>query len=214
MFSSPVSCEITPTIPAAESSDAIRPRRYAPVVPEELALPEELIGERQIADRVDELAAEINRDYSDSDELILIGILKGSFIFLADLARRLEVRHRVEFIAVTSYGESESQVHSGAVRMLMDVRLDIRDRDVLVVEDIVDSGQTVDYLMRVLTAREPASLRACTLLRKPDRLEVPVEVAYLGFDIPDVWVVGYGLDWAERYRTLPYIGVIEPGDHG
>jgi hypoxanthine phosphoribosyltransferase len=94
--------------------------------------------------------------------------------------------------------------------MLMDVRHDIQGRDVLVIEDIVDSGQTVEYLMRVLAAREPRTLRACTLLRKPDRLEVDVEVSYLGFDIPDVWVVGYGLDWAERYRTLPYIGKIEP----
>jgi hypoxanthine phosphoribosyltransferase len=172
-------------------------------------VPETLITEDQIAARVGELAAEIDADYADTDELILIGVLKGSFIFLADLARRLEVNHRVEFIAVSSYGDSESTVHTGAVRLLMDVRLDIRDRDVLVVEDIVDSGNTVEYLMRVLAARAPKSLRACTLLRKPDRLQVEVEVSYLGFDIPDVWVVGYGLDWAERYRTLPYIGRIE-----
>ncbi len=173
-------------------------------------MPEALITEEQIAARVAEIAAEIDRDYADTDELILIGVLKGSFIFLADLARHLKVNHRIEFIAVSSYGDSESTVHSGAVRLLMDVRLDITDRDVLVVEDIVDSGHTVEYLIRVLGARGPRSLRACTLLRKPDRLEVDVAVSYLGFDIPDVWVVGYGLDWAERYRTLPYIAQIEP----
>lgn len=173
-------------------------------------MPATLITEAEIESRVTELAAEIDRDYAETDELVLIGVLKGSFIFLADLARRLSVRHRVEFIAVSSYGDSEDTVHSGAVRLLMDVRLDIRERDVLVVEDIVDSGNTVEYLMRVLEARGPRSLKACTLLRKPDRLEVDVEVSYLGFDIPDVWVVGYGLDWAERYRTLPYIGTIDP----
>jgi hypoxanthine phosphoribosyltransferase len=173
-------------------------------------MPTTLISEEQISLRVGELAAEIDRDYTSTDELILIGVLKGSFIFLADLARRLDVDHRVEFIAVSSYGDSESTEHSGAVRLIMDVRHDITDRDVLVVEDIVDSGQTLEYLMRVLQAHGPRSLRACTLLRKPDRLQVDVEVSYLGFDIPDVWVVGYGLDWAERYRTLPYIGEIEP----
>lgn len=172
-------------------------------------MPEVLITEEAIAARVAELAEEIDRDYESTEELIMIGVLKGSFIFLADLARRMKVKHRVEFIAVSSYGESEDTVHSGAVRLLMDVRLDIRNRDVLVVEDIVDSGNTIEYLMRVLNARGPRSLAACTLLRKPDRLEVDVAVTYLGFDIPDVWVVGYGLDWAERYRTLPYIGRID-----
>jgi len=173
-------------------------------------VPQTLIAAETIASRVTELAAEIDADYADTEELILIGVLKGSFIFLADLARQLTVPHRIEFIAVSSYGESESTAPSGAVRLLMDVRHDISGRDVLVVEDIVDSGITVEYLLRLLAARAPSSLRACTLLRKPDRLAVDVEVAYLGFDIPDVWVVGYGLDWAERYRTLPYIGQIEP----
>lgn len=171
---------------------------------------EPLISEEDIAVRVAELAAEIDGDYAGTEELILVGVLKGSFIFLADLARRLTVTRRVEFIAVSSYGESEETEHRGAVRLLMDVRHDIQDRDVLVVEDIVDSGRTLEYLMRVLAARGPRTLHACTLLRKPDRLEVDVTVSYLGFDIPDVWVVGYGLDWAERYRTLPYIGRIEP----
>jgi len=169
-----------------------------------------LITAETIETRVKELAADIDADYAETEELILVGVLKGSFIFLADLARSLEVRHRVEFIAVTSYGSAESTAPTGAVRLLMDVRHDIADRDVLVVEDIVDSGQTLEYLLRLLEARGPRTLRACTLLRKPERLQVDVTVDYLGFDIPDVWVVGYGLDWAERYRTLPYIAEIEP----
>ncbi len=174
-------------------------------------MPDVLITENEIEARVVELAREIDDDYATSDELILVGVLKGSFIFLADLARRLKVTHRVEFIAVSSYGESEDTTHSGAVRLLMDVRLDVSGKDVLIVEDIVDSGTTLEYLYRVLKARAPRSLKTATLLRKPDRLQVEVEVNYLGFDIPDVWVVGYGLDWAERYRTLPYIGKIDPG---
>lgn len=168
-----------------------------------------LITQAAIAERVDELAATISEDYADADELVLLGVLKGSFIFLSDLARRLTIPHRVEFIAVTSYGEDE-RTEPGAVRLLMDVRHDIGGQQVLVVEDIVDTGHTLAYLIKLLNARGPASLRTCTLLRKPDRSQVDVEVDYLGFDIPDVWVVGYGLDFAERYRTLPSICVIAP----
>jgi len=170
-----------------------------------------LITEEDIANRADRLAATISSDYADKGDLVLIGVLKGSFIFLADLARRLTIPHRIEFIAVTSYGDSES-TDPGAVRLLMDVRHDIADQHVLVVEDIVDTGHTLAYLMKLLRARGPASLNACTLLRKPDRSEVDVDVAYLGFDIPDVWVVGYGLDFAERHRTLPSICVIPQPD--
>lgn len=166
-----------------------------------------LITSELIEERVDELAATISADYSGSQELVLVGVLKGSFIFLADLARRLTIPHRVEFIAVSSYGDSEL-IDPGAVRLLMDVRHDIGGKDVLVVEDIVDTGHTLAYLLKLLAARGPASLHACTLLRKPDRREVDVDVAYLGFDIPDVWVVGYGLDFAERHRTLPSICVV------
>jgi hypoxanthine phosphoribosyltransferase len=166
-----------------------------------------LISEDLIAERVGELAATISADYASAEELVLIGVLKGSFIFLADLARRLTIPHRIEFIAVTSYGEDES-TDPGAVRLLMDVRHDFGGQPVLVVEDIVDTGHTLAYLLKLLDARGPASLDACTLLRKPDRSEVDVDVAYLGFDIPDVWVVGYGLDFAERHRTLPSICVI------
>jgi hypoxanthine phosphoribosyltransferase len=170
-------------------------------MPDELDL---LISRDQIAARIEELATQIDADYADAGELVLIGVLKGSFIFLADLARRLTIRHRVEFIAVSSYGDRES-TESGAVRLLMDVRHDITGRHVLMVEDIIDTGHTLAYLLRLLGARGPASIKACTLLRKPDRMQVDVPIAYLGFDIDDVWVVGYGLDYAERYRTLPDI---------
>jgi hypoxanthine phosphoribosyltransferase len=169
-----------------------------------------LIGEDLIAERVGELAAEISRDYAGRGELILIGVLKGSFVFLADLTRRLDIPHRVEFIAVSSYGDRESE-DPGAVRLILDVRHDIGGKHVLVVEDIVDTGHTLAYLVRLLNARMPASLRTCTLLRKPDRAEVDVAIDYLGFDIPDVWVVGYGLDLADRWRALPYIGQVDPG---
>ncbi|MEE9299404.1 MAG: hypoxanthine phosphoribosyltransferase [Acidimicrobiia bacterium] len=166
-----------------------------------------LISEELIADRVRELAARISDDYARRGELVLIGVLKGSFIFLADLSRHLTVPHRIEFIAVTSYGDDES-TDPGAVRLLMDVRHDIGGQHVLVVEDIVDTGHTLAYLLKLLQARDPASLESCTLLRKPDRSEVEIDIAYLGFDIPDVWVVGYGLDYAERHRTLPAICAI------
>ena len=170
-------------------------------MPDELDL---LISRDRIAARIDELATQIDADYAGVDELVLIGVLKGSFIFLADLARCLTVRHRVEFIAVSSYGDRES-TESGAVRLLMDVRHDIAGKHVLMVEDIIDTGHTLAYLMRLLEARGPASLKACTLLHKPDRKQVEVPISYLGFEIDDVWVVGYGLDYAERYRTLPDI---------
>ena len=170
-------------------------------MPDQLDL---LISRDRISARVGELAARIDADYAGVEELVLIGVLKGSFIFLADLARRLTVRHRVEFIAVSSYGDLES-TESGAVRLIMDVRHDIAGQHVLMVEDIIDTGHTLAYLMRLLEARGPASIKACTLLRKPDREQIEVPVAYLGFDIADVWVVGYGLDYAERYRTLPDI---------
>jgi hypoxanthine phosphoribosyltransferase len=169
---------------------------------------ETLIDEETIAERVTELAAEIDRDYADSGELVLVGVLKGSFIFLSDLSRRLSIPHRVEFIAVSSYGDRESE-DPGAVRLILDVRHDIGGRHVLIVEDIVDTGHTLAYLERLLGARLPASLKACSLLRKPDRAEVDITIDYLGFDIPDVWVVGYGLDYAERFRTLPKICVLK-----
>jgi hypoxanthine phosphoribosyltransferase len=172
-------------------------------------IPDPIISRDRIAARVDEIARRIDSDHPDENELILIGVLKGSFIFLADLARALSVPHRIEFISISSYGDRES-TESGAVRLILDVRHDIEGKDVIVVEDIVDTGHTLDYLLRLLRARRPATLKSCTLLRKPDRAEVDVPIDYLGFDIPDVWVVGYGLDFAERHRTLPDICAITP----
>lgn len=174
--------------------------------------PATLVTEKEIAVKVGELAARIDRDYAGADPLVLIGVLKGSFVFLADLARRLTVPNRIEFIAVSSYGDRESEEHLGSVRLLMDVRHDIAGEHVLVVEDIVDTGHTIAYLQRLLSARGPASLKLCTLLHKPDRTEADVVIDYLGFTIPDVWVVGYGLDYAERWRTLPYIGELAAVD--
>lgn len=174
-----------------------------------MTLPPTLISEDKIQVRVQELATEINRTYADTELLVLIGVLKGSFIFLSDLARKLTIPHRVEFIAVSSYGAKESE-HADPVRLIMDVRHGIDGDDVLLVEDIVDTGHTLAYLKRLFAAHDPASLRTCTLLHKPDRTETQVDLDFLGFRIPDVWVVGYGLDYAERHRTLPYIGELPP----
>ncbi|NWF99671.1 MAG: hypoxanthine phosphoribosyltransferase [Thermoanaerobaculaceae bacterium] len=169
--------------------------------------PTVLIDEATIAAKVAELAAQIDRDYAGVDELILVGVLKGAFIFLADLSRKLTIPRAVDFIALSTYANSTT---TGAVRMIMDLRRNIEGKHVLVVEDIVDTGHTLAYLMKNLATRQPASLACCALVRKAERTEVEVPLRYLGFDIPNVWVVGYGLDWAERFRTLPYIGVVTP----
>lgn len=174
------------------------------------SVPRQLIGEAAILGRVDELAAEISNDYAESDNLVLIGVLKGAFIFLADLSRRLTVPRTIEFIAVSSYEHGSRR--GGAVRLVMDVRESIEGRDVLIVEDIVDSGQTLHYLQVMLKSRRPRSIRTCALLHKPHCSKDELEIDYVGFDIGDEWVVGYGLDYADRDRTLPYIGVIEPTD--
>lgn len=183
-------------------------------------LGEVLLSETQIRQRVEELAREISCDYqqrlrppedsetppvagADEEAIILVGVLRGAFLFLADLIRRLTIPSRVDFIAVSSY-EATTEA-TGAVRLVLDLRLDIAGRHVLLVEDIVDSGYTLAYLRQMLAARCPASLRCCSLLRKPSAARVEVEVDYLGFDIEDVWVVGYGLDCLDQYRGLPYI---------
>jgi hypoxanthine phosphoribosyltransferase len=170
--------------------------------------PKVLIGEDAISERVAELARRISKDYEGVDSLTMVGILRGAFIFLADLSRRLTIPRRVDFIALSSY-ESDSTV-AGEVRLIMDVRAPLEGQHVLVVEDIVDTGLTLDYLLRTLQARGPKSLKSCVLLEKPERLKVKVPIDYLGFTIPDKWVVGYGLDSGDRYRCLPYIGVVEP----
>jgi hypoxanthine phosphoribosyltransferase len=172
--------------------------------------PEVLISEADIAARVKALAERISSDYGDSDELVMIGVLKGSFIFLADLSRALDIPRTIEFIAVSSYGNGS--VSSGAVRLVMDVRGNIEGKHVLIVEDIVDTGHTLKYLIGMLKSHRPASVKTAALVRKAERAEVDVAVDYLGFDIGDEWVVGYGLDYAEQYRTLPYIGVVKPTD--
>ena len=172
--------------------------------------PPVLISEDDIRQRVDELAAQISSDYDGKGDIVLVGVLKGSFIFLADLARRLTIPRIIEFIAVSSYGKGSKS--TGAVRLVMDVRGNIEGRHVLIVEDIVDTGHTLEYLMGILESHRPASIRTCALVHKAESAEVDVEIDYTGFSIGDEWVVGYGLDYAERDRTLPYIGVVTPDD--
>lgn len=156
-----------------------------------------------------ELARRISADYAGVDELLLVGVLRGCYIFLADLSRRLTIPRRIDFISLASYGQTATS--TGAVRLIMDLRTDIAGKHVLIVEDIVDTGFTLDYLMSILVPRRPASLKTCALLRKPDRLRKDVKIDYLGFDIPDVWVVGYGLDYRDMYRALPCIAVVKAG---
>ncbi|MDJ0794708.1 MAG: hypoxanthine phosphoribosyltransferase [Woeseiaceae bacterium] len=175
-----------------------------------MSLPVVLISEEEIQQRVAALAERISDEYGDDDELVLVGVLKGSFIFLADLARKLTIPRTIEFIAVSSYGSGSKS--TGAVRLVMDVRGNIEDKHVLIVEDIVDTGHTLKYLIGMLESHRPASVKTCALVRKAERAEVDVSVDYLGFDIGDEWVVGYGLDYAEQNRTLPYIGVVKPTD--
>lgn len=168
-----------------------------------------LIDADSISRRVDELAREIDERYKDIEEpLILVGVLKGSFIYMADLARKLTIPHIVDFIAISSYGAQGDK--RGEVRLLMDTRENLSGRDVLVVEDIQDSGNTLSYLIRLFKSRGVKSISTTVFLDKPERHEVPVDIAFMGFDIPDVWVVGYGLDYKEKYRTLPYIAEMYP----
>lgn len=174
------------------------------------APPAVLISEADIDQRVRELAAQISADYAEKGNVVLVGVLKGSFIFLADLSRRLTIPRTIEFIAVSSY--DNGNVASGAVRLVMDVRGNIENRHVLIVEDIVDTGHTLAYLIGMLESHRPASIRTCALLHKAESAEVDVAIDYVGFGIGDEWVVGYGLDYAERDRTLPYIGTINPDD--
>jgi hypoxanthine phosphoribosyltransferase len=164
------------------------------------AEPRVLISEHDIHAKIDELAERISTDYAEVDELMLVGVLKGSFIFLADLARRLTIPRSIDFMALSTYGDATDT--DGAVRMIMDLRRSIAGRHVLVVEDIVDTGYTLSYLIRNLAARQPASLKTCVLVHKPERRKVHAQMDYLGFEIPDVWVVGFGLDWAERDKGI------------
>ncbi len=167
---------------------------------------ETLLDEDTIQARIAELAAEITRDYRDREPLVVC-VLKGGFIFLADLVRHLDMPVNVDFMAISSYGAGTRS--SGVVRILKDLETPIEGREVLVVEDIVDSGLTLHYLMRNLASRKPSSLEVCALLTKPARREIDVPIRYVGFEIEDKFVVGYGLDYAERYRNLRSIGVVD-----
>jgi hypoxanthine phosphoribosyltransferase len=169
------------------------------------AIGEILIDEQTLAARVAELGAEVSADYHGRD-LLLIGVLKGAVFFMADLMRHLTVACEVDFMAISSYGDATDS--SGIVRILKDLDINIEGRDVLVVEDIIDSGLTLSYLIRNLESRRPASLEVCALLTKRGRREIEVNVRYVGFEIPNRFVIGYGLDFAERYRNLPYVAVL------
>jgi hypoxanthine phosphoribosyltransferase len=165
----------------------------------------------EIREKIVELAAEIDADYADREPL-LVGVLKGAAMFMSDLARALERPSTMEFMAVSSYGSATTS--SGVVRILKDLDRDITGAHVLIVEDIIDSGLTLSWLLKNLASRQPASIEIVTLLRKPEAVKVEVPVKYVGFDIPNEFVVGYGLDYAERYRDLPYIGRLEPSVYG
>ncbi len=173
----------------------------------EAGVGEILIGEEELQARIRELGAEISVDYAGR-ELLLVGVLKGAVFFMADLMRTISVSCEIDFMAISSYGASTDS--SGVVRILKDLDLNIDGRHVLVVEDIIDSGLTLSYLLRNLESREPASLEICALMTKPERREIEVQVKYVGFEIPNRFVIGYGLDFAERYRNLPYVGVLRP----
>jgi hypoxanthine phosphoribosyltransferase len=166
-----------------------------------------LIEEDVVSARVAELGSEISNDYAGKD-LLLVGVLKGAVFFMADLMRQLSIPCEVDFMAISSYGASTDS--SGVVRILKDLDINIEGREVLVVEDIIDSGLTLSYLLRNLESRNPASLEICALLTKPERREIDVHVRYTGFEIPNEFVIGYGLDFGERYRNLPYVAVLDP----
>jgi hypoxanthine phosphoribosyltransferase len=166
-----------------------------------------VISAEQIHDRIGGLAKEIDGDYQGR-EPVLVGVLKGAAMFMSDLARALEVPSTMEFMAVSSYGSGTQS--SGVVRILKDLDRDVTGQDILIVEDIIDSGLTLSWLLKNLSSRNPGSISIVTLLRKPEAVKVDVDVKYVGFDIPNEFVVGYGLDYAERYRDLPYIGRLKP----
>lgn len=172
---------------------------------------EVLFSEQQLADKVAELGARISADYEDKNPLV-VSVLKGSYVFMADLTRKITIPCNVDFMAVSSYGAGAKT--TGEVQIIKDIGSKIDGRHLIIVEDILDSGVTLSFLMKILKARGAASIRLCTLLSKPERRKVDVPVDYLGFEIPDAFVVGYGLDYAEKYRNLPYIGILKPSVYG
>lgn len=172
---------------------------------------EVLFTEEQLAAKVAELGARITADYQGKNPLI-VSVLKGSYVFMADLTRKIDTACNVDFMVVSSYGKGTKT--TGEVQIIKDIEQQIDGRDLIIVEDILDSGVTLSYLMKILEARGANSIRLCTLLSKPERRRVEVKVDYLGFEIPDEFVVGYGLDYAEKYRNLPYIGILKPEVYG
>lgn len=167
-----------------------------------------LFSEEQIQTRIQELADVLNAQYTDADVPLLVCILKGAVVFLSDLVRHLNFRHEMDFMVVSSYGSGTRS--SGIVRILLDLETNIEGRHVIIVEDIVDTGHTLNYILRNLKTRHPASIRIATLLNKPSRREIQIPVDFVGFEIPDEFVLGFGLDYAEQYRNLPFIGVLKP----
>ncbi|MGC9360473.1 MAG: hypoxanthine phosphoribosyltransferase [Anaerolineae bacterium] len=172
----------------------------------EMDVEEVLLSESQILRRVYELGKQISADYAELDPL-LVCVLKGGYVFLADLTRSLTIKHDVDFMAISSYGDDTES--TGVVRILKDLDRDISGRHVLIVEDIIDTGRTLSYLMQNLRVRQPASLKVCALLDKPSRRELDLEIDYTGFEIPDRFVIGYGLDYAGHYRNLRFVGVLK-----
>lgn len=167
---------------------------------------DEMISADKIKTRVKELGAEIEKDYQGKGDIILVGLLRGSVVFLADLAREINLEAKIDFMVVSSYGDSMES--SREVRINKDLEEDIRDKNVIIVEDIIDTGYTLEKVEEYLRLKSPASLEICTLLDKPERREVSVSVKYVGFEIPDVFVIGYGIDYAQKHRNLPYIGKV------
>jgi hypoxanthine phosphoribosyltransferase len=195
-----------PTVPVLYCHHPGKRRQGQPTVKLEV-IDRILVDEERVRRRVAELGQTISRDYTGKD-LVLTCVLKGGVAFLTDLMREITIPHEIDFMAISSYGVGQRE-STGAVRLIMDLKVDIAGRDVIIVEDIVDSGRTVDYLLRALWARQPASLRICTLLNKPSRRVIEVPLDYIGFDIPDEFVLGYGLDFDEKFRNLPYVGVLK-----
>jgi hypoxanthine phosphoribosyltransferase len=171
---------------------------------------EVMISEQEVQQRVQQLGKQINEHYKESQELVMIGLLRGSFVFMADLSRAITVNHSVDFMTASSYGNTMQS--SRDVRILKDLDDDIKGKDVLLVEDIIDTGNTLSKVCEILSIREPKSIQIATLLDKPSRREVDVDVKWIGFEIPDEFVVGVGIDYAQKYRNLPYIGKVVPQD--
>ncbi|MCG0275787.1 MAG: hypoxanthine phosphoribosyltransferase [Thermosediminibacteraceae bacterium] len=166
-----------------------------------------LITEEEIKNKLKELGEKITQDYKDKENVLVVGVLKGAVLFIADLIRHINLPVQVDFMAVSSYGASTES--SGVVRILKDLDENVEGKNILIVEDIIDSGLTLSYLYNMLKSRKPASIKICTLLDKPSRRKVKIKVDYTGFEIPDLFVVGYGLDYKEKYRNLPFIGILK-----